>query len=70
VFEWDGNLKPLSTSNIQIPTYHDHRMALAFAPIALHGYSLVIENPDVVVKSYPNYWNDLKSVGFEISEVE
>lgn len=44
-------------------TYLDHRMAMAFAPLAAIT-SISIENPDVVKKSYPNFWTDLKSLGF------
>jgi 3-phosphoshikimate 1-carboxyvinyltransferase len=43
-------------------TYKDHRMAMAFAPLCTL-MEVEIENPEVVKKSYPNYWNDLKSVG-------
>ena len=43
-----------------IETYHDHRMALAFAPMALAGFKFEIADPMVVTKSYPNFWNDLK----------
>lgn len=46
-----------------IHTYHDHRMAMAFAPLALYR-PLVIKDPKVVEKSYPNFWKDLKSLGF------
>ena len=49
-----------------IDTYEDHRMAMAFAPVALVDGRVVINNPQVVSKSYPRYWEDLKSVGFEI----
>ncbi len=52
-------------SNVVVKTYDDHRMAMAFAPLALLG-DLMISEPDVVKKSYPGFWNDLKSVGFEI----
>ncbi|PJB15900.1 MAG: 3-phosphoshikimate 1-carboxyvinyltransferase [Flavobacteriales bacterium CG_4_9_14_3_um_filter_32_8] len=48
-----------------IKTYNDHRMAMAFAPLALL-YPITIENPDVVIKSYPNFWKDLERVGFVI----
>lgn len=61
------HLKP-STSinqNIAIKTYQDHRMAMAFAPLALR-VPIVIEEAEVVSKSYPNFWNDLKSVGFQM----
>ena len=51
-----------------IDTYEDHRMALAFAPAALRIDGLRINNPHVVSKSYPRYWDDLRSAGFEISE--
>lgn len=50
-----------------IDTYEDHRMALAFAPAALRIDGLRINNPHVVSKSYPRYWDDLRSAGFEIS---
>jgi 3-phosphoshikimate 1-carboxyvinyltransferase len=53
--------------NVPIATYNDHRMAMAFAPLALK-VPIIIENAEVVSKSYPDFWNDLKSLGFEISE--
>lgn len=46
-------------------TYKDHRMAMAFAPLSTL-MDVVIEDPDVVRKSYPNFWNDMKSMGFVI----
>lgn len=49
-------------------TYNDHRMAMAFAPLALMFNEIKIENPDVVKKSYPGFWKDMRSVGFEITE--
>ena len=51
---------------LQIDTYKDHRMAMAFAPLASKK-SIIINDPDVVVKSYPTYWEDLKKVGFIIT---
>ena len=54
------------TSNIE--TYNDHRMAMAFAPLSLVIGSFTINNPEVVSKSYPNYWKDLESVGFKIRD--
>jgi 3-phosphoshikimate 1-carboxyvinyltransferase len=53
--------------NITIATYNDHRMAMSFAPLALK-VPIVIENAEVVSKSYPDFWEDLKSLGIEISE--
>jgi 3-phosphoshikimate 1-carboxyvinyltransferase len=63
------HLSPSKTilSNQSISTYNDHRMAMAFAPLALKT-NLNIENAEVVSKSYPNFWSDLKLLGFEISE--
>jgi 3-phosphoshikimate 1-carboxyvinyltransferase len=58
-------LKPLKEA---ITTYEDHRMAMAFAPLALKLNSIKIEHPEVVEKSYPDYWKDLQSLGFSISE--
>ncbi len=53
-----------------IETHNDHRIAMAFAPLALKMGFINIENPNVVKKSYPNFWDDLKSVGFEIKAVK
>ena len=52
--------------NVKIATYNDHRMAMAFAPLALK-VPIIIENADVVSKSYPDFWEDMKSLGFIIS---
>jgi len=53
--------------NIAINTYQDHRMAMAFAPLALK-VPIKINDAEVVSKSYPTFWEDLKSIGFQISE--
>ena len=53
-------------SNQVIKTYNDHRMAMTFAPLALLG-KISIGDPDVVVKSYPNFWKEMASAGFEIT---
>ncbi|MEO6302997.1 MAG: 3-phosphoshikimate 1-carboxyvinyltransferase [Bacteroidia bacterium] len=50
-----------------INTYNDHRVAMSFAPLALLYKSLYIQNPEVVSKSYPLFWEDLKSVGFSVN---
>ncbi len=52
-------------SNIQIETYHDHRMAMAFAPLAIK-IPLIILDANVVTKSYRNFWKDLQQIGFQI----
>jgi 3-phosphoshikimate 1-carboxyvinyltransferase len=53
---------------LQFSTYGDHRMAMTFAPLALMNGEICIENPEVVTKSYPGFWNDFVSAGFEITE--
>ncbi|MFN8288253.1 MAG: hypothetical protein U0V74_15970 [Chitinophagales bacterium] len=54
------------SSSQPIATYNDHRMAMAFAPLALMG-EVEIENPEVVEKSYPSFWSDLEKAGFKIA---
>jgi 3-phosphoshikimate 1-carboxyvinyltransferase len=49
-------------------TYKDHRMAMAFAPLGML-FPVIVNEPDVVSKSYPAYWNDLRLLGFEVEEV-
>ncbi|MBK6283554.1 MAG: 3-phosphoshikimate 1-carboxyvinyltransferase [Draconibacterium sp.] len=67
---WDGNINSeICIENPEIETYHDHRMALAFSPLALAGYHFQINDPMVVTKSYPGFWDDLKKVGFTVSEI-
>ncbi|HXA01614.1 MAG TPA: 3-phosphoshikimate 1-carboxyvinyltransferase [Cytophagaceae bacterium] len=56
---------PFTVSGQTVSTYKDHRMAMAFAPLALLG-DITIENPEVVEKSYPHYWEDLKVAGFDL----
>ena len=66
--EWDGKIDLQRKEKTPlVKTYHDHRMALAFAPMALGGLQFEIDEPMVVTKSYPHFWDDLKSVGFDIS---
>jgi 3-phosphoshikimate 1-carboxyvinyltransferase len=52
---------------VSIATYNDHRMAMAFAPLALKT-PIVIEDAEVVSKSYPTFWDDLESIGFKITK--
>jgi 3-phosphoshikimate 1-carboxyvinyltransferase len=48
---------------IDVIARDDHRMAMAFSLLASKGYKVGIDTPDVVAKSYPDYWNDLKRLG-------
>lgn len=57
----DGS-KFTAKPDVVIDTYNDHRMAMAFAPLVAKCESLTIESPDVVDKSYPNYWSELKKI--------
>ncbi len=50
--------------NRTIATYHDHRMAMAFAPLGI-CVPIIIEDAGVVSKSYPDFWEDLKTLGFQ-----
>ncbi|MFK7970717.1 MAG: 3-phosphoshikimate 1-carboxyvinyltransferase, partial [Bacteroidia bacterium] len=56
VFELQGHFHPSSSP---VKTYDDHRMAMAFAPLSMLQDQLQIENPEVVVKSYPEFWEHL-----------
>ena len=55
-------------SNVKIATYNDHRMAMAFAPLALK-VPIIIENAEVVSKSYPDFWVDMARLGFQTIEM-
>lgn len=69
----EGETYYLKTENVlfrkelRFSTYEDHRMAMAFAPLALMGVLIQIEEPDVVEKSYPDFWKDLVSTGFRVN---
>jgi 3-phosphoshikimate 1-carboxyvinyltransferase len=62
---WDGTRCEPERDPL-ISTYHDHRMAMAFAPLAITLGKIAIEDPGVVSKSYPGFWTDLEKAGFGI----
>ncbi len=67
VLSWDGTrCEPME--NPAIDTYEDHRMAMAFAPASIMFPGLRINNPEVVSKSYPVFWEELKKAGWKIEE--
>jgi 3-phosphoshikimate 1-carboxyvinyltransferase len=68
--EWDGKSRTEMPATVQIKTYQDHRMAMAFSPAAILHPGLIIEDPEVVNKSYPGFWADLQRMGFTIEELE
>lgn len=63
------NTKKIVQQSSPIATYEDHRMAMAFAPLAMIQDAITIEHPEVVKKSYPDFWKDLQKVGFVIEEL-
>ena len=62
---WDGERCEPSMEE-GIDTYNDHRMALSFAPFAMKSDKLIINNPQVVTKSYPHFWKSLRDAGFSV----
>ena len=68
ILEWNGERCEPEADPI-IATYEDHRMAMAFAPAALVlPKGLKVADPEVVTKSYPAYWEDLRKAGFALIE--
>lgn len=68
---WDGRRRALTAEeydSVAIDTYEDHRMAMSFAPVALVNGSIRINNPHVVSKSYPRYWDNLLAAGFQFEQ--
>ena len=61
---FNGSIK----AHVTIGTYHDHRMAMAFAPLALR-VPIAIEDAGVVNKSYPDFWTDMKTLGIQVVPV-
>ena len=67
---WDGVFEELLLQKIPVfATYDDHRMAMAFAPVALFNGAAGIEDAMVVTKSYPIFYDDLRKVGFNVETV-
>ncbi|WP_289053064.1 3-phosphoshikimate 1-carboxyvinyltransferase [Carboxylicivirga marina] len=68
---WNGEKETISSEEpIVIDTYKDHRMAMAFAPAVIKFPNLLIDNPMVITKSYPNYWQDIAQAGYEHQELQ
>lgn len=68
---WHLEAEEFGTDEVPVfKTYNDHRMAMAFAPLALKlPQGVIIEDAEVVKKSYPDFWKDMKSMGFEVTIV-
>ncbi|MDR0893909.1 MAG: 3-phosphoshikimate 1-carboxyvinyltransferase [Prevotellaceae bacterium] len=65
---WDGE-RCAPDKRPVIRTYHDHRMAMSFAPACLLLPSIIIEDPQVVTKSYPTFWKEMETAGFQIKSL-
>lgn len=65
---WDGE-RCAPEEDCIIQTYDDHRMAMSIAPMSIILGQLTISHPEVVTKSYPHFWDDLRTSGFTISEI-
>lgn len=63
---WEGERKQPSMEPVD--TYEDHRMAMAIAPLAMKLRGLRINNPEVVSKSYPDFWDHLRQASFSVEE--
>ena len=66
---WDGERCPMPAEP-HIATFDDHRMAMAFAPAAVRFPGIVIDDVEVVSKSYPDFWKHLEAAGFTLQPVE
>ncbi|MDE7411095.1 MAG: 3-phosphoshikimate 1-carboxyvinyltransferase [Paramuribaculum sp.] len=66
---WGGRRMPIAEMP-EFDTYGDHRMAMAFAPVALYIPGVVIRDVDVVNKSYPDYWEHLRQAGFVTEDAD
>ncbi len=64
---WEGRVMPM-TELPEFDTYADHRMAMALAPVALYIPGIVIRNAEVVDKSYPDFWDNLREAGFILAD--
>jgi len=67
ILSWNGERTEAQEEPV-IDTYEDHRMALSFAPVCLKRGRVTINNPEVVSKSYPNFWRDLTLMGFVVEK--
>lgn len=68
----DGNVctidETISSNSPIVKTYEDHRMAMAFAPLVFTQNSLMVDEPEVVQKSYPEFWKHLEAASIKVTE--
>lgn len=63
---FDGKTKFKEHSTIELNSFSDHRMLMSLAPLSALGLKIIIDDPRVVSRSYPGYWEDFKKVGFNV----
>ena len=66
--EWDGKSHPVREMQI-LSAHGDHRMAMALAPVSVYIPGIIIDGVETVSKSYPDYWEQLRGIGFKVIEV-
>lgn len=69
IISWEGARRPIAELP-RIDTYGDHRMAMAFAPLAVFLPGIIINDIEVVSKSYPDYWKHLAEAGFTLLDAD
>jgi 3-phosphoshikimate 1-carboxyvinyltransferase len=70
ILQWNGERTEYAASSV-IHTYEDHRMAMAFAPVAIRNVDGIgIADCEVVSKSYPHFWDDLRKAGFQLTHLD
>lgn len=67
VLKWDGTRRPIHEMPV-FDTYGDHRMAMALAPVSIFVPGIVVRDVEVVNKSYPGFWDDLRAAGFSLAD--
>ena len=66
---WDGRRRPIAELPV-FDTYGDHRMAMALAPVSIYIPGIVVRDTGVASKSYPEFWDDLRMAGFEVTDAD
>ncbi len=67
IISWEGRRVPLTEMPV-IDTYGDHRMAMAFAPLSVFVPGIIVRDAEVVGKSYPGFWDDMRQAGFTLTD--
>lgn len=67
IISWEGQRVPLTEMPV-IDTYGDHRMAMAFAPLSVFVPGIIVRDAEVVAKSYPGFWDNMRQAGFTLTD--